>query len=208
MPPTRARCHPPVMVMAQCGHSTLQSLPLLFFSLPRRVNHHTSASFLASATQPWLHHTSASLHPPPTRGAPARRNAPKTSHPGSTAFLHPQSVVVIAQCSHSTLQSLHHAITTLQHLFLSYPTLASNNHNTKEPTSRQVGKLESWKSKNPTRYTLTSHRLRSPLEQNPKRLCSWPWISRCNAGAGWAKKKGALKNNLQGSLPGACTHPR
>lgn len=66
IPSTRAGCHPPVMVMAQCNNCTLQSLPLLFFSLPRRVNHHTSASFLASATQPWLHHTSASLHPPPT----------------------------------------------------------------------------------------------------------------------------------------------
>lgn len=135
-------------------------------------------------------------YPPPTRGAPARRNAPKTSHPGSTAFLHPQPVVVTAQCSHSTLQSLHHAITTLQHLFLSYPALASNNHNTKEPTSQETNKSRSWKvgmleiqEPNPL-HTLTPHRLRSPLEQDPKRIRSWPWISRCNARRGESGQKG------------------
>lgn len=106
IPPTRAGCHSPVMVIAQCNDCTLQSLPPLFFSLPRRVNHHTSAS----------------LHPPPTRGAPAHRNAAKTSP--RIYHLPPPT----AGSRDSEMQSLHNAITTLQHLFLSYPALISTHH--------------------------------------------------------------------------------
>lgn len=58
------------MVIAQCNDCTLQSLPLLLFSLPRRVNHHT-LRIPAPAT---LH---ARTH---QRSAP-RRNAAKTSRP-------------------------------------------------------------------------------------------------------------------------------
>ena len=79
---------------------------------------------------PPLHPAFPGLRPPtstPSSATTARARRLTSPSPLRHLFLRPQSVVVIAQYSHSTLQALHNAITTLQHLFLSYPPLVSNH---------------------------------------------------------------------------------
>lgn len=140
----RAGCHPPLIVIAQCNDCTLQSLPLLFFSLPRRVNHHTSASLHPPPSTP-----APATHNPPGERPPARRNAPKTSHPGSTAFLHPQPVVVTALCNHCIMQSPP-CSTSSSLTRRSHPTTTTpKNQQAKKPASREAGKSECWKVGNP-----------------------------------------------------------
>ena len=144
------------MVIAQCNDCTLQSPPLLFFSLPRRVNHHTSAS----------------LHPPPSTLAPT--TAPPFPPPtvGSCdSTMRSQHSVITAQCSHTTRRShptitararrrrIVHSSSHPLHRFLLLPcarclasmypaageTPTSTNHNTKEPASQETGKSRSRK---------------------------------------------------------------